>query len=155
MAGTNAGFSAAQFRESIAFAMVMGAPPDPARRARFVFPPGPPTYMKAGAPVANPRLDRDGRPLDPDVKVVQTPGAEVSVNCAVEIVKADAEEIPTGNFRPTKAIVTLLDVDHAQVEGCRELIYNNDRYLFGYEPEALGMFEVGIFTMIFHGLSES
>ena len=155
MAGSDPNFSAAEFRAAIQFAMVMGAPPEVSRRARFVFPGGTTTYTKGGLPVLNPRLDREGKPLDPDVKVIQVPGAEVVVDCAVEITKADAEEIPVGNFRPTKALVTLLDDQHAQVVGCKELVYNGDRYVFGYEPEALGMFDVGVFTMVFYAMAES
>jgi hypothetical protein len=155
MAGTSPGFSAADFRTAITAAMQMGAPPDVARRAKFVFPAGTPTYVKGETEVTSPKLDREGKPLDPDVRIVATPGAEVTVDCAVQIVKADAEEIPVGNFRPTKAIVTLLDTAHAQVAGARELVYNGDRYVFGYEPEALGMFDVGVFTQVYYGTSES
>lgn len=154
MAGTSSAFPADVFRAAITAVMQMGAPPDQARRARFIFAPGAPVYTKNGVTVTDPRLDREGKPLDPDVKVTLTPGVEVSVDCAVEVVKADAEEIPVGSFRPTKAIVTLLDTAHAQVVGCQELVYNGDRYVFGYEPEALGLFDVGAFTMIFYALAE-
>ena len=155
MAGTFAGFDETAFREGVLFAMGMGAPPDPSNQAQFLFPPGPPTYRKNGSPVANPRLDREGNPLDPDVEIVRAPGRVVSVPCAVEIVRAEAEEVPVGNFRPTKAVVTLLDSDYQKVVGCRELAFGGDRYGFNYTPDTLGMFGVGIFQMIFFGISES
>jgi len=155
MAGTYAGFDATAFREGILFAMQMGSPPDPALRPRFVFPAGVPTYEKNGVPVTNPRLDRDGNPMDPDIELIQSPGTIVQVPCAVEITKADAEEVPVGNFRPTKALVTFLDSDYLQVKGCREMVYNGDRYGFSYVPEALGMFDVGVFTMVFFAIRES
>jgi hypothetical protein len=155
VAGSSSSFDAGKFRGAIEAAMDMGAPPDPARRPVFVFPSSGRGYVKNGAPVLNPVLDMDGRPLDPGVRVVDVPGDQVSVPCAVQIMKADAEEIPVGNFRPTKAIVTMLDLAHAMVQGCREMIYNGDRYVFGYEPEALGMFEVGVFVMVFYAAGES
>lgn len=155
MAGTNAAFDAAAFRDGITLAMQMGAPPDPAIAAVFVFPDGAVVFTKNNVVVTNPKLDRDGYPFDPDIKRTPAPGARVTVNCAIEMVKADQEEIPVGSFRPVKAIVTLLDVDYAQVKGCKEMIFNNDRYIYGYEPGALGLFEVGVHTMIFYAVQET
>jgi hypothetical protein len=155
MAGTNAAFDATQFRDGIHFAMQMGTPPDPAIAPVFVFPPGAVTYWKNGVEVIDPALDRDGYPFDPEIKKVAVPAKRVTVNCAVEYTKADAEEIPVGSFRPIKAIVTLLDVDYAQVKGCREMIANDDTYAYGYEPGAMGLFEVGIHTMFFFAVQET
>jgi hypothetical protein len=52
------------------------------------------------------------------------------------VTRADADELPVGNFRPTKVVVTLLDDDYQAVKNARRLRYNGDEYLFGYEPEA-------------------
>lgn len=156
--GFSVDFDAEGFRRAIHFAMEMGAPPDPSLRATFVFPSTGRTYTSRNGDILDPasvRTDRDGRPLDPTIRVTDTPGARIQVDCAVEIVRADADELPVGNFRPTKAVVTLLDEEHDQVKGCRELIYNGDRYLFGYEPDALGLFDVGTFTMIFYAVDET
>lgn len=156
MAGTNAGFDATAFRDGITFAMQMGTPPDLDVSAVFVFADGPGVvYTKNNVVVATPKLDRDGYPFDPDIKRTLTAGARVRVNCAIEMVKADQEEIPVGSFRPVKAIVTLLDVDYAQVKGCKEMILNGDTYAYGYEPGALGMFEVGVHQMIFYAVQET
>jgi hypothetical protein len=35
------------------------------------------------------------------------------------------------------------------------VVYNGDKYIFGYKPEALGMFDVGVNTMIFYAVDES
>ena len=155
MAGTNASFNATEFRDAIHFAMQMGTPPDATIAPVFVFPPGAVTYWKNGAEVLNPPLDRDGFPFDPEIEKVVVPAKRVSVPCAVEYVKADADELPVGSFRPIKAIVTLLDVDYAQVAGCRSMIANSDTYAYGYEPGAAGLFEVGIHTIVFYAIQET
>lgn len=155
--GIAANFPADDFRSAIRFAMEMGAPPAVALRPTFVFASGERAFRKNGVVLAasDVRLDQSGRPLDPEIETVPTPGVRKQVDCAIEITRADANELPVGNFRPTKAIVTLLDDEHEQVKGCRELIYNGDRYLYGYEPDALGMFSVGVFTMIFFAVDEN
>lgn len=157
--GIAATFDADRFRSAIRFAMQMGAPPDTALQAVFVFPTTGRTYFQGDATVpldpATVRLDRDRKPLDPNIRAVDAPPRKVKVDCAVEIVRADANEIPVGKFLPTKAVVTVLDEEYEQIKGCRELIYNADRYLFGYEPDALGLFDVGTFTLIFYALDEN
>jgi hypothetical protein len=155
MAGTDARFDATAFRDGITFAMQMGTPPDPTIAAVFVFPEGAVVFTKDDVVVTNPPLDRDGYPFDPEIKRTPAPGARVTVNCAIEMVKADQEEIPVGSFRPVKAIVTLLDVDYALVKGCKEIILNGDTYAYGYEPGAMGLFEVGVHQMIFYAVQET
>lgn len=154
--GIDVDFDGDVFRSAIRFAMEMGAPPDEGRQAVFVFKSAGRSYWKDGVElVTPPRTDQDGKPLDPTIEVRELPGRREKVDCAVEIKRADAEELPVGNFRPTKAEVTLLDEEYARVQGCRELIYNADRYLYGYEPEALGMFDVGTHTIVFYAIDES
>lgn len=158
--GIAASFDAQQFRDAIRFAMQMGTPNDPDRAPLFIrkssgrrfwlgdveqFPP----------PNGTLRLDRDGKPLNPDVRVEQTADEKIRVDCAIEVVRADANELPIGNFRPTKVVCTLLDTEYAQVSGSRELIYNGDQYVYGYEPEANGLFDAGVHTMVFYALDES
>lgn len=159
--GFPTGFDSQGFRQAIHFAMQMGAPPDQERRVRFLKKSTVPVqYFKGGTqlfppPLGTLRLDRDGNPLDPEVEVVETADEALYPDCAVEVDRADADELPVGNFRPTKLIVTLLDNEYDQVQGCKELVYNGDRYIYGYEPEANGLFDVGVHTMIFYALNES
>ena len=149
-------FDAAGFRAAIRFAMTMGAPPDPTRQARFVFPAAGKTYWKNGVEIVTPpRTDREGRPLDPEIEIRETTPVEVSVNCAVELTRAEASELPVGRFRAIKAIVTILDEEFAQITGCKELVFNQDRYVFGYGEYGLGMFDVGVHTLIFYAVDES
>lgn len=153
--GISASFDATQFRNAITFAMQMGTPPDTAKQAKFIKKSTDRTYWKNNIPVISPKLDRDGLPLDPTVEVRTSADTSISANCAIEIDRADADELPVGNFRATKAIVTFLDTDYALVVGCQEMIYNGDRYIYGYEPEGLGLFDVGVNTMIFYAVQES
>lgn len=144
------------FRRAIKFAMEMGLNPDPDRRPIFIRKSAGRTYEKNGVALTEPpRMDRDGKPLDPEIDVIKTPDEEISVDCAIEVERADAEELPIGNFRPTKVVATLLDEQYVRVKDCRELVYNGDRYLFGYEPESNGLFTVGVYTMIFYAIDES
>lgn len=144
------------FRKAIRFAMQMGTNPDADKRPYFVKKSGARTYWKNGVQLSSvPRTDRDGNPLDPDIEVRSTPDENLVVDCAIEVERAEADELPVGNFRPTKVVVTLLDDQYQIVKDCRELLYNGDRYLYGYEPESNGLFEVGVYTMIFYAKDES
>lgn len=154
--GISADFDGLQFRQAIRFAMQMGTPPDPDKQALFVFRPTSRTFWKNGVELGSPpRLDRDGKPLDPTIEVRRIEAATKRVDCAVEIVRADAEELPVGTFRQTKAVVTVLDEQYDEIRGCSEMVYNGDRYKYGYEPEGLGLFDVGINTMIFYPVEET
>lgn len=153
--GISASFDATAFQNAIKFAMQMGAPNVLAKQAVFVFKSTTRTYSKNGDPVVDPRLDRDGVPLDPEVLVTEGSERLVKVDAAIEIEPADPNEMPVGNFRPTKALVTLLDAEFALVDGCDELRYNGDRYAFGYEPGAFGLFNAGIHQLTFYALDES
>lgn len=160
--GIDAGFDPAEFRRSIHFAMQMGTPPDPDKRPKFLKKSTSRTYWQNGVQLGStPRLDRDGKPLDPTIEVRRGATTEYkmpddsAVDCAIEVARADSDELPVGNFRPTKIVVTLLDDEYEVVRECRELIYNGDRYQFGYEPEAYGLFSVGVHTMIFYAIDES
>lgn len=155
-------FDSEGFRNAIKFSMQMGTNPDASKVAKFVKKSTARTYWKNDVQLASPpRLDREGKPLDPDIEVrkaadvefVSGPGKDVDV--ALEVTPADAQELPVGNFRPTKVTVTALDVDYAKIKDCRELIYNGDRYLYGYEPESMGLFDVGVYTIIFYAVDET
>lgn len=153
--GISADFDAAGFRNAIRFAMEMGLNPDPSRRPTFIRKSSSRVYKKNSVVISTPRLDRDGRPLDPEVEVVRPADVEVSVDCAIEVQRADAEELPVGTFRPTKVVATLLDDQYEEVKDCREMLYNGDRYVYGYEPESNGLFDVGVYTIIFYAVEDT
>lgn len=160
------GFDADGFRNAIKATMQMGIHPDPDRRPKFIRKGGEKTFWKDGVQLTSPPLmGREDEPLDPQIEVrraepviISAPavaGNENTCDCAVEIQLAEADEIPVGNFRSTKAVVTFLDIDYARIVGCKEMRYNGDRYVYGYEPEAPGLFSVGVHTIIWYALDES
>lgn len=155
--GLSAQFPTATVRNAFLFAMQVGKPADPTRQVRFLRRSGAVTYQRNGVPIpiADVRRDRDGKPLDPNIRVVRLPDEEVRVDVAIELAEARAEELPVGNFRPVKATVTLMRQEYEQIVGCRELIYNQDRYGFGYELDATGLFDLTVHTLIFFALNES
>lgn len=161
--GISGSFDADLFRNAAKFAMQMGVNPDPTKSAIFLKKASGRTYWKNDVQlVSPPRLDRDGKPLDPDIEVRQTPDVRIvvgkgdgEVDVALEVDRADAEELPVGTFRPTKVVVTALDVDYEIIKDCYEMIYNGDRYKFGYEPESTGLFEVGVYTLVYYALDEA
>lgn len=149
-------FDGEGFRNAIRFAMEMGTNPDPDKAPVFIQKGTGRTYWKDDVElVVTPRLDRDGQPLDPTIEVRRESDDQIRVDCAVEVERADAEELPVGTFRLVKLVVTLLDDQYELVKDCRELLYNGDAYLFGYEPESNGLFDVGVYTMIFYAKDES
>ena len=160
--GFQVDFPADQFRNAITFAMQMGLPTlpdgsqDPDKRPIFVPKSTGKKYYMGGTEIPKPRVDRDGRPLDPTITVVDDQAEPIrDVNCAVEITEVGANEVPVGNFRPTKATVTVLDIEYPKVANCREMIYNGDRFLYDYEPENNGLFSVGVHTLIFFALGDT
>lgn len=154
--GISASFDPNQFRNAIRFAMQMGAPPDVSKQAVFIKKNTERTYWKNSVQVMNPRLDRDRLPLDPEVVVLEGTDEEITVDCAIEITPVAGDELPIGMTNASsKATVTLLDNQYALVKGAQELRYNGDIYKYGSEPEGLGLFTVGINTLIFYAEQET
>lgn len=158
--GLSADFPTATVRNALLFAMQMGKPTDVTRQVQFIKKsPGRQYFLgdveQFQAPLGTLRLDRDGRPLNPEVRVVATPDQQIALDVAIELTEASAAEIPVGNFRPVKATVTLMEQEYQQIVGCRELAYNADRYGFGYELDATGLFDLTFHTLIFFALNES
>lgn len=159
--GIPANFDADQFRAAIKFAMQMGAPNEPLRQISFIRKVGGTRYyMPDGTEVfpqeGDIKVDRDGKPLNPDIAMVDEEDVEITADCAVDLKPVhDVGELPVGKFRPVKAEVTVLDVDYVKIAACREMKYNGDRYIYGYEPTDNGLFDVDIHTMIFYALDES
>jgi hypothetical protein len=103
-----------------------------------------------------PRLDRDGEPLDPNIEVKRNHDTELEVDAAVEVTAATQEELPpVGNFRPSKITITLMGQEYAQIEGCKECVYNGDRYQYGFEPEIDGLFDLDVHQIIFFAIEDA
>lgn len=158
--GITTGFDPAGFRNAIKFAMQMGAPNMDGRQIAFVKKNNTVTYHLGSEllTTGDPRLkvDRDGKPLNPNIRVTKGQDTVVDgIDCAIEIKQVQRDELPVGNFRPIRATVTVLDVDYAEIKDCRELLYNGDRYQYGFEPEDYGLFEVDVHSIVFYALEDS
>lgn len=150
--GINVAFPEADFVNGIRFAMQMGRHPDPNRALYFIRKVPGVTYFRDGVELVDvPDLDRDGAPLDPTVEVRRQADQIVRVDYAVEVTETTRGFVDTGVgiIKPTKITITLLGPDYAQVKDLRECSYNGDRFIYSYEPEADGLFEVAIHQVVY------
>lgn len=155
-------FPTDDFINAIRFAEQMGRNPDDAKRIKFMSRPttGPTYWLDDTELDDEPLLDFDGNPLNPNIEVRLDDETEIldadaddepiPVDCAIEVEPREALETPVGNFRPTKVVVTLLGAQYQLVKDCRKIYYNGDEYMFGYEPESVGLFDVAVYTMVFY-----
>lgn len=157
MAGTDAGFNSQEFREAITFAMNMGLPQDPSERATFHFR-ATRTYWTTDATpveVVNPRVDQNGNPIDPNIRVVRDHPTPVQIPVAVEFGTAGVDERPVGSFKPTKATITVLDEYWPQVKNAIEVELGGDRYVISFRHPPVGLFDVTIYTIECFAQSET
>ncbi len=152
--GITASADTTAIRNALRFAMQLGAPPTLSQQATFIFPSTGRRYYLDNVEVFTPRVDRDGVPLNPEIKVVENQAVERKVDCAVEIEHIKPNELPVGPYRPTKATVTVLDEQYGLINGCREMRYSGDTYLFDSQ-NGMGLFDMGVFVMYFYGADES
>lgn len=157
MSGTLNGQDPNVIRRGLIQAMTIGEPPKDEDKPKFVVPgSGAPVYTRNGVPInaTSVRLDAQGRPLDPTVKVTRTMPTSVQIPFAVEIAPANAEEVPVGNFRPTKATLTVLDEDgegnalFAQVKNATDVIMGGDTYAIMYRLPPVGLGPITVYTLI-------
>jgi hypothetical protein len=147
VAGTNAGFNAAEFRDAIHFAMQLGAAPDAGERVTFHLP-----KQLVYNTVA---VDGANVPFDPAATVTMTSPDPILVDCAVEYFDSENQPTNFGLMAPTRLAVTLLDVDYEQVKECAYVVVHGDRYDYRRTEPPAGLFDVGLYTMHFTSQSET
>lgn len=140
MAGTNGGFNPNAFRTGIRFAMTMGAPPDAAEQATFYFP----TQLIYTGPV-----DDDGIPFDPNQLATRTQPPNVKVPCAVEYTDSNGDATNFGIIVPARAKIILLDEEYDLVKTCSGVILRGEKFIYRSTEMPNGLFDVGVYTMIF------
>ncbi len=139
MAGTDVGFSAAEFREAIHFAMTMGAPPDTENQVVFSWAPTR-TYD-----AANP----SDAPYDwTDAPLTSTSPAPVTLTAvAVEFSPvADGTGTPMGRFDQSKGMLTILDEDYVAVATADRVSFGGRTYML-QEATPIGLFEVTVWQI--------
>lgn len=161
--GIPAGFDSSQVRNALLFAMQMGTPNKETERVRFVKKsPGRRYFLddveKFPPPLGDLRLDRDLKPLNPNIVVQVDDDVPIPLDVSIEITQVNAEELPVGSFRPVKAEVTMMQQEYDQMvaeQAGKEMLYNNDRYGYAYETEAIGLFDMTFHVLIFYAIDES
>lgn len=157
MAGTNSSFNAAKFRTAIRFAMAMGTPPsgdaflhgaDGRTSAdQLTFHWNPTTTTAAVK-------DGEGVPFDPGATITRATPTPVSKPCAVEFLDAANEATPFGVVIPSKVKVILLDEDYAPVKDADYVVIAGDKYVRSHEPPSVGLFDIGVHTIVFAAENE-
>lgn len=140
MAGQNSGFDARAFRQNIRFVMAMGAPPSEGEQATFYFP---------SQLVYNANTDAEDVPFDPNATVTRVIPPSVRVPCAVEYKDVNGELTDFGVITPSKASITLLDEDYAQVKGCAYVVLRGEKFAYRSTEYPTGLFDVGVYVMHF------
>lgn len=154
MAGTNPAFNATAFEQGIRFAMKMGAPVNMSDRATFIFP-------KTTSYPAGTRLDREGRPLDPNIPRTEAASQpDIQIDCALEFDDArlpigGTQELPVGRFAPSRITLTCFATDYERVKAAREVRVGNDTYVVAYRPPPLALFNVGIQQIVMYAKDET
>jgi hypothetical protein len=147
MAGADAGFNAAEFRDAIHFAMQMGAAPDLDEQVTFHF---------ASTLTYNVPADGAQVPFDPTATVTSAPSAApVRVPCAVEYFDAENQPTNFGLMAPSRLSITLLDEDYERVKASTYVVAHGDRYNYRRTEPPSGLFDVGLYTMHFTAVNET
>lgn len=133
-------FDAAKFRNAIRFVFEMEQPPEAGLRLTFHFSD---TVTYVGP------QDSEKVPFDPAQVPVRVSRAAVTVPCDVQFAQQSDEPSAFGTIVPAKVTVTLLDEDYALVKDAAFVVVNGDKYQRHYEEPSMGLFDVGLHTMIF------
>ena len=165
MAGTNPQVNISEVRQAIQFAMRMGSPNRLEDKATFYFrqtrvwrdPSTASPDEPDGEVVVSPRLDQDGNPFNPDLKLHLEGKAPVVLDeVAVEFAIARPEELEVGSIRPTRVEITILDEQWRGISDAIEVsLQSGDRYYISYEKPVIGLFEMDVHQLVCYAKDES
>jgi hypothetical protein len=138
MAGTDAGFNAAEFRDAVRFAMNMGKPEASNERATFRW------KEHKSYEVSDPR----GKPYDwGQTAEIVASHPDVEVPVAVEFFPGTNTGTAAGVFQAAKAEITILDEEYALVEGADFVILDGNTYVKNFVGPPVGLFGVTVYTI--------
>lgn len=147
MAGTNRAFPAAAFRAAIQGAYDMAAAVNADDQATFYFP----TQLVYNTSA----VDGAGVPFDPNTTVTRTVPTPVKVPCGIEYFSSTGEVTVFGDTVPARAVITVLDEDYEQIEGCLYVVLGGEKYKLTETEPPSGLFDVGLYTMHFKSENSS
>lgn len=158
--GLPVAFPSGTVRNALLFAMQMGKHNTAGQEVTFVKKGGARRYFLNNVeqfqpPAGTLRLDRDGKPLNPNIVIEQTEDELIPVDCSIEVTDVPPDERPVGNFKPIKAEITLMEEEYQQIKSCREMTYNGDRFGYSNEPEAPALFDLNFHVLIFYALDDT
>lgn len=141
MAGTTPSFSATNFRRNIHFAMNMGLPNVVEERATFRW-----------APVRSwDKQDPQIQPYSWDAQpTTEVTHDDVQIHVAVDYQRSSgtggATGTALGEFDTTRAIVTVLDEDYAEIIGATEVLLGGNIYVISF-VQVVGLFDVSVYQL--------
>ena len=156
MAGTDARFPAAKFRTAIKNAMRMGAPEDTNKRVTF--------HWRVDKTFQ--RKDSGGDPISwtaTPVTVDNPPDVQVDCSLTFTGQKSGTRTAPDGTavaeFDTTHGVITLLDVDYAQIfSGGRradQVVIDRDTYDIQFVAAPYALFDVTCYDLHIESVDES
>lgn len=148
MAGSNAAFDAAVFRQSIRSTMTMGLPTADADKPTFTW--STQNQYAVESPADNP-YDWTATPTS------TVTHAEVRVPCAIEFSArpAGSRETALGEFDTSRVIITVLDEDYTLIEGADGVRMGGNDYIIEFVAPPMGLFEVTVYQLYCQARDES
>lgn len=147
MAGSSPLFDADLFRSQIRATMTMGLPGNVADRATFRWR-SDTTYSSEDS-ANKPWLWTES----PATNVVH---ADVQVPVAMEIMRtAEQDGTSVGDFEAVRVILTLLDVDYAQVVGADVVLLGRNVYNIDFLEPPIGLFDVTVYRFHLRAMDET
>lgn len=133
------GFNAQTVRDALRAAMIMGQPGQVSKQATFRWPVSRTTVGPT---------DPAGIPYD----LTQTPLTEkqhedVIVPVAVRHVPGLVNDTPVGEFDPSMAVLTILDVDYKQVIGATQVLLGGIPFDIDFVAPPIGLFDLTVYEV--------
>lgn len=131
-------FNPDEVRAGLRLAMQVGLPVNAPDQPKFYFP-----VVTTGDGAHS--LDQAGVPFDPAYRPVRSVPATKQVPCAVEYKDTAGVMSGWGNTVPATIIVSLLDLDYAQVKGFAYVVVGGTKYTYRSTEIPKGLVSVGIY----------
>lgn len=140
------GFVDDQFRNPILSVMEMATPNQVKDRPTFIW----------DNEVEFAEVDSGGIPYDFNAAPIKAKqGKQVQALCVVEYVDRNGNDTPMGHFEHPRAMLTMLDVEYAKIEGASKVVLNGSIYTIDKKPPLVAMFGVDVYFLSCQAEDES